>query len=202
MPAAQRRRVPHGARASDGTPVEGAVVLPPRAGGAQTCCGAPPPHASPRQPVPPPPPSLPPPSCPSFIGGQRPCRPARPSPRFLPARVPSPPPAAAREGGWEEVAHTPASRVIGFRRRGDRLNVYYTTGPVGTAVHPPPRGAARSSSGGARTGRASAGCWPTRGRTRGRGTTTARTGRPAPGRRSPRPRRARGRPLPTPPPSR
>lgn len=48
--------------------------------------------------------------------------------------------AAAEEFGWEEVAYTPASRVIGFCRDGDRINVYYTTGTVGTCVDHPTRG--------------------------------------------------------------
>lgn len=48
--------------------------------------------------------------------------------------------AAAKARGYEEVQFNESSRVIGFRRADERVNVYYTTGTVGTALAHPRKG--------------------------------------------------------------
>jgi hypothetical protein len=42
--------------------------------------------------------------------------------------------------GWHEVQFNPESKVIGFKRDNERVNVYYTTGTVGTCVDHPRQG--------------------------------------------------------------
>lgn len=42
--------------------------------------------------------------------------------------------------GWQEVQFNHDSRVIGFVRGVERVNVYYTTGTVGTCIDHPRRG--------------------------------------------------------------
>lgn len=47
---------------------------------------------------------------------------------------------AAQERGWTQVAHNETSRVLGYTRGDERVNVYYTTGTVGTCVDHPSSG--------------------------------------------------------------
>lgn len=42
--------------------------------------------------------------------------------------------------GWKEVGHYEQSRVVSFKRDGERMNVYPTTGTVGTALDHPTGG--------------------------------------------------------------
>ncbi|GAB4822344.1 hypothetical protein N2152v2_009390 [Parachlorella kessleri] len=46
----------------------------------------------------------------------------------------------AQEFGWYEVQCNYESYVIGFKRGNDRVNVYYTTGTIGTCLNHPIRG--------------------------------------------------------------
>ena len=46
----------------------------------------------------------------------------------------------AVRNGWQESQHNTVSRVLGFTRRRERVNVYYTTGTVGTCVDHPRQG--------------------------------------------------------------
>ncbi|KAI8465847.1 MAG: hypothetical protein J3K34DRAFT_435653 [Monoraphidium minutum] len=46
----------------------------------------------------------------------------------------------AAHWGWAEAAHNAESRVLGFTRGGMRVNVYYSTGTVGTCLDHPRRG--------------------------------------------------------------
>jgi hypothetical protein len=46
----------------------------------------------------------------------------------------------ARAYGWAEVQFNAKSRVLGFNRGSERVNVIYTTGTVGTCVDHPERG--------------------------------------------------------------
>lgn len=47
----------------------------------------------------------------------------------------------AKQYGWQQVQDNGNIRVIGFCRGGERINVYYTTGTVGTCTdHPLDKG--------------------------------------------------------------
>lgn len=42
--------------------------------------------------------------------------------------------------GWREVMHDIESRTLSFKKNGDRVNFYYTTMTVGTAINHPKKG--------------------------------------------------------------
>lgn len=46
----------------------------------------------------------------------------------------------ATSHGWREVMHDVESRTLSFKKNGDRINVYYTTMTVGTAIDHPGKG--------------------------------------------------------------
>ena len=46
----------------------------------------------------------------------------------------------AEFNNYEEIDHNTTSRLISFRNGGTRINVYYTTGTVGTCLNHPKRG--------------------------------------------------------------
>ena len=46
----------------------------------------------------------------------------------------------AKEKGWSLFDHQVKNKMISFFRRGVRLNIYYTTGTVGTCMDHPTKG--------------------------------------------------------------
>lgn len=46
----------------------------------------------------------------------------------------------AFELGWEEIDHQEKIKMVSFRKKGTRINIYYGTGTVGTCLAHPKKG--------------------------------------------------------------